>query len=247
MSFSNDTRDKISPKPLWTGQVDLLIWAIIAIQILVALVAFPFLPDRVPIHWNAQGQINGYGSKWIPTLLLPGMSLGIYGLLRGLTAIGPRLGSRSDAAANAQVRSRIIVGMLLFLLILQVATTAITLGVPIGVPFVLNLAVSVLFIFIGNYMGKLRRNFWMGIRTPWTLTSDVVWERTHRLGSWLFVIVGLIGIPLSFIPRLGILGTVALIILAAIFLCVYSYLCYRTHSTEGQEPLAPPFEPRDEG
>ena len=112
--------------------------------------------------------------------------------------------------------------------------------------FVINLGMSVLFIFLGNYMGKLRRNFWMGIRTPWTLTSDVVWERTHRVGGWLFVAIGLLGIPFSFVPQLRIFGMLVLIVLAAIFLTIYSYLCYRQHTLGDREPLASPFDRSNE-
>ncbi len=106
----------------------------------------------------------------------------------------------------------------------------------------MNLSMAVLFIFLGNYMGKLRRNFWMGIRTPWTIASDVVWERTHRLGGWLMVAVGLLGIPFSFVPQLRIFGMVVLIVLVAIFLYIYSYLCYHQNTRGDREPLAHPFD-----
>lgn len=121
-------------------------------------------------------------------VLFPLLSIGIYALVRILMTIGPRLGYQNQQRASAGVVNLILVGVLLFMLILQLTTTAIALGVPVDLPFVICLSISVLFIFLGNYMGKLRRNFWAGIRTPWTLTSDVVWERTHRLGGWLFVL-----------------------------------------------------------
>ncbi|HEU5228101.1 MAG TPA: SdpI family protein, partial [Ktedonobacteraceae bacterium] len=103
-----------------------------------------------------------------------------------------------------------------------------------------------LFIFLGNYTGKMRRNFWMGIRTPWTLASAVVWERTHRLGGWLFVAVGLLGIPLSFVPALRLWGIVIPIIAVSIFLYIYSYVCYQRQIQSGHEPLSPPFNGNDE-
>lgn len=246
MSLSDDARDKISPNPLVRNPTDMLIWAIIVIQIIVAIAAFPFLPAVVPIHWDASGQANGYGSKWVATILWPGISLGIYILMRVLTSISPRLGSRSSLAANAQVRQMLIAGIVLFMLIMQIVTTANILGMNVGMTFVLNLAISVLFIFMGNYMGKLRRNFWMGIRTPWTLTSDVVWERTHRLGGWLFVASGLIGIPFSFVPALRLWGLVALVILSSIFLLIYSYICYRQHTIGDKEPVSEPFDEGNE-
>jgi uncharacterized membrane protein len=97
-------------------------------------------------------------------------------------------------------------------------------------------------IVLGNFLGKIRRNFWLGIRTPWTLSSDIVWERTHRLGGWLFVASGLLGLPCSFWPSVGILGLVTMIVVSCLILFVYSYWCYQQQTTrQGREPLAPPF------
>ncbi|HEX4715976.1 MAG TPA: SdpI family protein [Ktedonobacteraceae bacterium] len=241
MSLSNDTRDKISPAPLLRDPMNILALAIIALQILIAIIAFPFLPAVVPTHWNAAGQVNGHASKWVNTLLFPLLSVGIYLLIRFVAAASPRLVSRSSSAANTQVRTVVLVAVLLFELIVQLCVTAISLGMRLDIPFTLNLAMAVLFIVIGNFMGKLRRNFWMGIRTPWTLTSEVVWERTHRLGGWLFVAVGLIGIPCSFVPALRIWAIVALTVLVAIVLCVYSYVCYCEHTRGDDESVSPPF------
>jgi immunity protein, SdpI family len=103
----------------------------------------------------------------------------------------------------------------------------------------------VLFIFLGNYMGKLRRNFWAGIRTPWTLTSDVVWERTHRLGGWFFVLAGLSGVIMSFTPALHLWGLIVVILIVVIVLFVYSYVIYQHYTVEGKEPLSPPFDSGD--
>jgi uncharacterized membrane protein len=142
---------------------------------------------------------------------------------------------------------QILVGVLLFMLIVQLTTTALALGVPIDLPFVLCLSISVLFIFLGNYMGKLRRNFWAGIRTPWTLASDVVWERTHRLGGWLFVATGLLGVIMSFIPALRLWGLMVVLVIVVIVLVVYSFVSYQRYTVDGKEPLSPPFDSGDRG
>ena len=246
MSLSNDMRDKIQPRPLFRNSPESLIWIIIGVQFLIGVCAFPFLPAVVPIHWGANGQPNGYGSKWIDTLLFPLLSLGVYGLVRGLLAAGPRLSGRSGMAANARVSNVLLLAIVLFLLLVQCGVIATALGMNIGLNLIINLGVSVLLIFLGNFMGKIRRNFWMGIRTPWTLASEPVWERTHRVGGWVFVAIGLLGIPFSFIPLLRIWGVVALLILASIFLYVYSYICYRQQTSEGNEPASPPFDPLHE-
>lgn len=242
MSLSNDTRDKISPKPLWRNSLTILTWAIIAVQIVVAIIVFPLLPPVVPIHWDANGQPNGYGSKWIATALLPLMSIGLYILMRALMAMGPRLGSRESAAANIQLRNMLVVAIVLFMLIVQLVTSALTLGLSIDAPLIIGLGLAVLFMFLGNYLGKMRRNFWMGIRTPWTLSSDITWERTHRVGGWLFVAVGLLSIPLSFVPGVRLFGIVVLSLLASVFLYIYSYICYRQSTPGDPDFPAHPFE-----
>jgi len=94
-------------------------------------------------------------------------------------------------------------------------------------------------------MGKLRRNFWAGIRTPWTLTSDVVWERTHRLGGWLFVLTGLLGVMMSFVPALRLWGLMAVLVIVVVVLVFYSFVIYQRFTIEGKEPLSPPFDPGD--
>ena len=175
-------------------------------------------------------------------VLFPLLSIGIYLLVRILVAAGPRLSRGNGQRANLELMNIIMAGILLFMLIIHLTVTAIALGVAIDVQFVLSIAMSLLFIFIGNYLGKVRRNFWAGIRTPWTLSSEVVWERTHRLGGWLFVAVGLLGIVMSFVPFLRVWGLVVLLIVIAIFLTIYSAVLYSRYSVNGREPLSPPFD-----
>ena len=243
MNASDDSNDKLTPKPAPHNPVDILIWTIISIQVIVAIFGLMVLPDTpVPIHWGANGQPDGYASKWLAMPLHPLTSIALYVLLRVLLVAGPRLGARQNATANLKVAKTVLAGIMLFTLIIQLATIAHILGVAFDMPTVMMLAVSVLFIFLGNYMGKLRRNFWMGIRTPWSLTNEVVWERVHRLGGWLFVGVGLIGIVCSFIPLLRLWGIVVPLIALAIFLYIYSYVCYRQQMRGEHDPLSPPFD-----
>jgi uncharacterized membrane protein len=241
MNVSRDSSDKIAPKPASRNTIEMVIWAIIALQLIVAIYGFAVLPDTVPIHWGISGQIDRYGSKWMGTFLYPLLSIGIYLLMYGLLAAGPRLGGRESTKANLKVAKLVLVGILLFMLIIQLTTIAESLGVGLDMTVVISLAMSLLFLFLGNYMGKMRRNFWMGIRTPWTLASSVVWERTHRLGGWLFVGVGLIGIVCSFIPALQLWAIIGLLIAVSLVLCIYSYICYQEQTRGGHEPLSPPF------
>ncbi len=231
---------KIQPSTPYRSTT-IVAFVIIGLQIAIAAGTYPFLPPIVPSHWDAAGNVNGYLPKFTNAVLIPSLSIGLFLLMRILLAAGPRL-SNQDPRTTQRISSLLLVGILLFMLVIQIITLAIPLGVPINISFVINLLVSVLFIFIGNYLGKLQRNFWAGIRTPWTLASDIVWERTHRLGGWLFVGAGVLGIVTAFIPSLRIWGIVGLVLLVSAILIVYSYIIYRQVETRGGNPLSPPFD-----
>ncbi|HLI06529.1 MAG TPA: SdpI family protein [Ktedonobacteraceae bacterium] len=241
MDATEHGADKVRPRrPAYAG-AQRLSWLIIALQILVSLMTYPFMPERVPSHWNIYGQVDGYLSKQVNAILVPAMSIGIYLLLWLLMRYSPRLGQQSRRA-TAGVMNLIVVGILLFMLIMQLAVDAIALGAPLSIPFVVSLCLSLLFMFLGNYMGKLRRNFWAGFRTPWTLASETVWERTHRLGGWLMVLGGLVGVVLSFIPALRLWGVIGIVALIIIVPTIYSFVLYQRLLSAGREPLSPPFE-----
>src|SRR5215469_14954300 len=241
MDPSENNAGKVMPERATYSPVTLFALLIIVVQILISLVTYPFLPDIVPTHWNVAGQVDAYAPKWVNAVLFPAVSLDMYVLVRLLVAIGPRLGSQGRWA-NQGIVNLILVGVLLFMLVLQLTATAIALGMPVDISFVMNLSLSVLLIFVGNYMGKLRRNFWAGIRTPWTIVSEVSWERTHRLGGWLFVVGGLLGVIMSFVPPLRYWGIMTILVLVIVILVVYSYVVYqRTTAGEG-ESLSPPFD-----
>lgn len=241
------SEDEANVSPVLSRDATIVALLIIFTQIVIALVTYPFLPDQVPSHWNAAGQINSYMPKLVNAILWPGTSIGIYILVRGLLALGPALGTTRASARNnlntaKNVANLIVVAVMAFMLVLQIVTTSIAFGIPLDIMFIVNLCVSVLFIFIGNYMGKVRRNFYVGIRTPWTLVNDEVWNRTHRLGGWLFVLAGLVGIVLGFVPTLEVWGIVGLVVLVALITFVYSYVIYRQIETHGGEPLSHPFD-----
>lgn len=240
--MSSDNHDeKIAPASSRYRYASPLIIAIIAVQALVAIVSYPFLPPMIPSHWNIAGQINAYAPKLQVVALPPLLSIGIFVLLQILLAISPRLGNQNPRA-NRNVINFILAGIFLFLLIIQLATIAAAFHVAVDIPLITCLAISVLFIFIGNYMGKLRRNFWAGIRTPWTMTNETVWERTHRFGGWLFVIGGLIDVVLSFIPSVRFYGVLGVVLLMALGSVVYSYVVYQRIVVHGNQRLSPPFD-----
>ncbi len=230
-------------KPLSSRSTQLFIVSIIGVQFLIALLSYPFLPARVPTHWNIDGQVNGYGSKWEDTFLFPIMTLGVYILIRVLLSISPRLGKEDGRQhTNVEIVDRILIGVFLFLLLIQLTILAEVFHLPVDISFIISLTLSAMFLYIGNYLGKLRRNFWAGIRTPWTLVSDTVWERTHRFAGWLFVATGAVGIVLSFMPSARLWSVVVLLVLDSLVAAAYSYLIYQRLGIGEKNPVSPPFD-----
>ena len=223
----DSVKDKIipiAPKP--SLRMTIIAMLIVAVQGVVSVVTYPFLPDTVPSHWNASGQVDAYAPKLFLAILWPLVSAASYGFLLFMLLISPRLGSQRPEKTQA-ITQLFSLATLLFLLIVQLTANAIALGFHIDITFIISLGISILLIFMGNYMGKLRRNFWAGIRTPWAIASDVVWERTHRFAGWLFVGAGLLGIIVSFVPIARFPGILVLIVLASIISAAYSYIVYK--------------------
>jgi uncharacterized membrane protein len=147
------------------------------------------LPDMVPTHWNASGTADGFTPKPWGAFVLPLTMLGTYVVLLVLPAISPRGYGFARFAGTYETFQSAILG---FLLLITAAGLIAASGVRLAMDRVVYAAVGLLFIVLGNVMGKVRKNFFVGIRTPWTLASDEVWLRTHRLGGVLFVLGGLV-------------------------------------------------------
>jgi uncharacterized membrane protein len=164
---------------------------LIAAMCAATLYCWPSLPGRVPLHWNAEGVVDGYGSRAALWLLGPGMMAlaALGGAL--LPHIAPRRFDVSAFESTYYYICGVTVGMLayvyaLMLLAVLQGGVAMQRAIPVGI--------FILLILAGNPLGKVRRNFFMGIRTPWTLASESVWYATHRLAARLMVASGLLGL-----------------------------------------------------
>jgi uncharacterized membrane protein len=200
----------------------------------VAAWIYPQLPARAPIHWDANGVANGWAPRFwaaaFPVLLMAGLAL----LFAILPLISPR---KFGIAPFARVYGIIVLATMAFLLVVGTIALFAGAGHHVSMELVAPVAVGALLMVIGNFMGKFRKNFFVGIRTPWTLTSDVVWERTHRLAGWLFVLAGLVWIVGGLLHASPVVLVVAA--LAAGFIpAIYSYFVYRR--VEGPSGRAAP-------
>ena len=119
----------------------------------------------------------------------------------------------------------VLVGFMTFIYFLA---SAAALGYPVSISYIMPLSIGLLFVVLGNYMSKIKPNWFMGIRTPWTLSNEEVWNKTHRIGGKIFIAIGLIMIIGSFLPIEGYWNLFPwMIILFVLIPLVYSYLLYR--------------------
>jgi uncharacterized membrane protein len=203
----------------------------IAIAIGVAIWLYPSLPAQVPTHWDAHGQINGYTPRFwaaaMPALIVLGLAI----LTVVLPYISPR---RFEIKPFGAVF--VLVMLLIQGIVLGITLVALLAGAGYGVPVALvtMLGVGLLFMVLGNYMGKLRKNFFVGIRTPWTLASDAVWERTHRLGGWTFMAGGVLFVIAAFVNSAAVWLPVAAVVVAAGGPVVYSFIVYKQLEKRGK-------------
>ena len=144
---------------------------------------------QIPIHWNMKGEVDNYGSKTFGLLMGPGMVF----FLTLLLALIPRMEPRKENLAQSQKAYKSVWGVvIIFMATLHLITILATLEYAVNISTLMAFLMGILFIGIGNYLGKVRSNFMFGIRTPWTLSSEISWNKTHRLGGWLFFVIGLL-------------------------------------------------------
>jgi uncharacterized membrane protein len=195
---------------------------------------YPHIPDPMPRRWDLAGHVVAYGPKSQFVFLQSAVMAATWLLLLVLPRISPH-GFRMDQFLDVfGVVSAGLIAVLSFLnaiVLLQAAGHVLPLSAMIFV------AIGLLMAFLGNYMGKLRKNFFIGVRTPWTLASDEVWARTHRLTGWVFAAAGLA------IAADGMLGAnvpffCAVIIGAVLTPLVYSYVLYGRIEGFGPDPSA---------
>jgi len=198
---------------------------LVMLSAVASIVAYPQLPDRVPTHWGLHGQVDRYGPKWLAVGLFPVFMLVLWGIMRGLPKIDPR---RENYVKFQSTYDLLVNAALTMALALQGITIAAAFGVEMPMARVFPLMLGVFFVVLGNALPRARPNWWFGIRTPWTLSNDRVWERTHRVGGYLFVALGIAMVVMIVLPEtvalvaMGVLGAATVV-----STLVYSYVAWR--------------------
>ena len=202
--------------------------SLVALVAMVALSAWaaPRMPEQVPMHWNLRGDVDRYGSPWEALLLTPLLTLCLSALLWFLPSVDPR---KENLRRSAGAYNAVWIATVLLLLVLHATLTlgpTTTLDLP--VLSIVPAAVGALFVVLGICLPRTASNWFLGVRTPWTLTSELSWRRTHRVAGVLFVVLGVALIALSLFAQAAtaVVAGVGSMVIALVSL-VYSYVVWR--------------------
>ena len=199
------------------------------IAILAATVAsaaiYPRMPEIAASHWNAAGQVDGYMPRFWAAFLMPLVSIGLLLLFLAIPAIDPL---KANIAKFRSYYNAFIALIIVFMLFIHAITLAWNLGYDqFNMSMAILPAIGLILIFSGIVTLKAKRNFFIGIRTPWTLSNDTVWDETHKLGGKLFIAAGIITMLTIFLGENGVWIMLPAALLAGFVPVVYSYFVWR--------------------
>jgi len=197
---------------------------IILFSFILAAYFYPQMPDRMISHWNAAGQPNGYMSKCWALYLMPSISVIMYLLFLWLPTIDPL---KKNFEKFRDWFDGFILLIITFLFYVYLLSLIANMGLVFNMMTMVLPAIGLLFIYIGYMMEHVKKNWFVGIRTPWTLSSDVVWKKTHMLGAKLFKAVGVFMLLGIFFQKIVIWIVIISILWVAIYPVVYSYFEFK--------------------
>jgi len=203
---------------------ELIAIGIVIILFVVGIYMYPQLPDTIASHWNAQGQVNGYMSKFWGLFLFPIISVGLVLLFVAIPRIDPL---KANIEKFRTFYDRFVILFMVFFFYFYLLTILWNMGVQYNFNQVLAPAFGGLFYYIGVMMEHAKRNWFVGIRTPWTLSSENVWDKTHAIGAKLFKIVGVVALLGVLFPNYTIFFVLVPVLVVAGYLIVYSYVAYQ--------------------
>lgn len=202
--------------------IAILMWVV---AIALSVLAYPLLPEQLPIHWGPSGEVDGYSSKALGAMFLPGMMV----LVFFLTRVVPKFDSKKKNYPRLLGSLNVIMlATLALLLVVHVVVIGTGLGYDISMPVVMTVTLGALYVVMGNVMPRFKHNYSMGIRTPWTLASEPVWAKSHAVGGKVFFFGGFLLMACALLPG-SFMMPVTIVVLLGIPLStvIISYYYYK--------------------
>ncbi|AKB21206.1 SdpI family protein [Methanosarcina sp. WH1] len=207
------------------------ITGLVLLSFILSIYFYPHVPEQMATHWNSQGEVDGYMSKLWGLFFMPLLITGIVIMFLVIPKIDPK---KENIAKFRKCYDGFIVILILFMVAVHLQTLLWNTGIRISPNVVLPTGIGLLFYYIGILTENTERNWFIGIRIPWTLSSDRVWKRINRLGGKLFKIAGIVAIFGAFFPELAIYFILVPVIFVAGFTVVYSYVEYQKELKENE-------------
>lgn len=189
------------------------------------------LPETIPIHWNAAGEIDGYGHRSMD-LIMGALPLGLWILMTVLPKLDPR---KENYEKHQKVYGLITLLLTLVMIVLSWITALAGLGYNVDVGTLTPMVLGVVFVVMGNYMPKIRSNYFVGVRTPWAIENTWVWRKTQWMGGITFILMGVVIFGSVFLPvslRMPLL--MAVVFGGVIWDYLYSWLMFKKAKKEGK-------------
>jgi uncharacterized membrane protein len=202
----------------------IIIFSVVLIAFLMGIFSYPLVPDKMASHWNALGLVDGYVSKCFGLFFFPFLILIISLFLLLVPKIDPL---KKNIEKFKEEYDLFVVWLTVFFFYIYALTLLWNMGATFNMTFVLMPAFAALFYFMGVLLEKAKRNYFIGIRTPWTLASDEVWNKTHKLGARLYKIVALFTLVSMFFTQLSFYFLFIPLIVFSLYLALYSYLEFK--------------------
>ena len=208
---------------------EFLLLGIIFISFIIAICIYPQMPERMASHWNAQGQVDGYISKFWGLFLMPILTLLIFLLLIAIPKIDPL---KQNIDKFRKYYDGFVILIVVYMFYVYLLTLLWNTGVRFSIIQPLMPAMGILFYYIGILVENAKRNWSIGIRTPWTLSSERVWEKTHKIGGKLFKIAGIIAFIGVFFQKYAAFFILIPVISVTVYTIVYSYFEYQRETKQ---------------
>ena len=193
---------------------------VILLPILAGVILWNQLPEQIPSHWNASGEVDGWSSKPFAVFGMPLILLAFQWLCVIATGADPKKQNHGDKIVNLVFWIIPVLNLLLSAL-----TYSVAMGKQVRVEVVMPVFIGLLFVVIGNYLPKCQQNYTIGIKIPWTLNSEENWNRTHRLSGWVWLVGGLVIMLCGFFNLLWLMLVCFISMVLVPF--VYSYILHR--------------------
>lgn len=205
-------------------KTEIIILIIILLSFVLSISFYSQMPERMASHWNFQGEVNGYMAKSWGLFLMPIFSIGLFLLFILIPKIDPL---KKNIEKFRKYYDQFIVLIIGFMFYIYLLTLFWNVGIRFNMGQVITPATGILFYYAGILMEKAKRNWFIGIRTPWTLSSDNVWDKTHKMTGKLFKVIALIMFLGIFFPNYIIFIIIIPIVLVSFYAIVYSYFEYK--------------------